>query len=263
MTRRPSPRRGFRLPGLLAVAAALLLSARPAPAQPEEGGPAEDLLARVVRQMEKVLELMRENEAALLAVSTRGGEAPRPVEVKPPEGDGRPSGAAPTAEDPAARAEAIRRRMDELLRGQEGTARRIPAELEELVRMIPLCSGNCESDAAQEPGAGRESPSGQDAEQEARDARRPEQPDRPEGDAPEARPEQGRKEPNDPASRGESAPEDPAAGGTTPRGSELPPWAPLLPPEIRDSWSRGEFERIPPAYREIIERYTRRLRELK
>lgn len=28
-----------------------------------------------------------------------------------------------------------------------------------------------------------------------------------------------------------------------------------LPPQIRDAWVRGDFDKIPPEYRELIERY--------
>lgn len=40
-----------------------------------------------------------------------------------------------------------------------------------------------------------------------------------------------------------------------------PAWVVSLPPQLKDAWVRGDFERIPPEYRELIQRYLMALSE--
>ena len=120
----------------LALLAGLLLAPVPtATAEPEE----DDISAKVRRPMERIIELMRENERALLAICAGGDGEPRPVDVEVPEtppAEGTEGESGSEGESPSAGAEAART-LDEMLRGQRGTSERIPGELEELVRMVP------------------------------------------------------------------------------------------------------------------------------
>jgi hypothetical protein len=121
--------------GLLAAACASLVCGVAAAEDGEERG--ADAVSEVRTQAEKVLRLMRENEAALLEASRAGGEAPPAVKVEPPAGaeakrdPTTPSGSG--GDDDAKR----RARLDEVVRESVERGRSIPKELEELVRMIP------------------------------------------------------------------------------------------------------------------------------
>jgi hypothetical protein len=66
---------------------------------------------------------------------------------------------------------------------------------------------------------------------------------------------EGGKDPRDPKDRrtGES-PEDEAEAGRA-RDPNVPAWATSLPPEIRDAYSGGNAENIPPQYRDLVRRY--------
>jgi hypothetical protein len=132
---------------LFTAGAALLalgsFAARPASAEDESEG---DLRQKIQKQMEKILQLMRENEKALLVASSGGEADPTSPEVVVPPGEaskesgekpsGEPSGGA-AGGDPGTRGEEIRRRLEEVLSGQGAKSRAIPRELEELVKMIP------------------------------------------------------------------------------------------------------------------------------
>jgi hypothetical protein len=118
------------LPFALLLAGALLVGARGAVAAPEDGE--EDLKAKIKQQMEKILQLMRESEAALLEATTVGAERPAGVDVPVPPGT-----EAPPLGGPGATGEEVRKRLEELINGQQRMSGQIPKELEELVRMIP------------------------------------------------------------------------------------------------------------------------------
>lgn len=59
-------------------------------------------------------------------------------------------------------------------------------------------------------------------------------------------PHQGRADPDKTDQKGEGTPETPQDA-----------WKATLPPEIRDAYSAGNFEKIPAKYRKLIEHYTR------
>ena len=44
-------------------------------------------------------------------------------------------------------------------------------------------------------------------------------------------------------------------GSGAPREDRAPAWVVSLPPQWRDAYVRGDFEKIPAEYRELIERY--------
>ena len=136
------------------LAAGCLTVAAPYARAADEAGP-EDPRAKLKAQVEKILKLMRENETALLEASMAGGAAPKGPDVKvpdvppapgapgapetpPPSGagsEGTPSGSG--SGSAGTRGEEIRKRLDEIIKGQQSGSNRIPDELAELVRMIP------------------------------------------------------------------------------------------------------------------------------
>ncbi len=64
--------------------------------------------------------------------------------------------------------------------------------------------------------------------------------------------------PRDPEQRTSTRPEDEEASGSK-RPDNAPAWAAFLPPQIRDSFVRGDFDKIPPRYVNLIRRYLIRL----
>lgn len=78
----------------------------------------------------------------------------------------------------------------------------------------------------------------------------------------EEEPEGGRdpKEPRDPQDRSEDGREQPDGATGDGRRNDVPPWMASLPEQVRDSFVRGDFENVPAAYRELIQRYIRWLR---
>ena len=142
----------------LFAAGCLGFAARPARAEDGPPSPQDDVRAKIKAQVEKILKLMRENEAALLEASTAGGAAPKGADVKVPDLPPAPTGTTPPPEgggngqgnDGAsgsqgkgggstgpATGEEIRKRLEELINGQQKGAAKIPDELAELVKMVP------------------------------------------------------------------------------------------------------------------------------
>ena len=132
----------------LALFCGLMISLAPASRAEEEAG--GDLKEKIRKQMEKIRELMKENEDALLDLSTGGKSKPKSVEVEvptPPPG-GSSSGSSSSGSEGSSgesgtsggskSGEEIRRKIDELIASQRGTSKAIPNELERLVKMIPL-----------------------------------------------------------------------------------------------------------------------------
>jgi hypothetical protein len=108
---------------------------RPAAADDGDGSGQMNEVSRKVReQMQKIIQLMQENEKALLRLSTGQGGRPGHPEVVPPEGTQPPPGGTGSA---AAGGEEAQKALGELIRGQRQGAEQIPHELEELVRMVP------------------------------------------------------------------------------------------------------------------------------
>lgn len=129
------------LPAALALVGVLALAAGTAWAGPDEGQ--ESIEAQIKAQMDKIIQLMEENEAAILEASTGGKETPKKVDVEVPP--------APEAEGPSSTGsegssgssgseragESAAKKLEELIRTSRGTGNRIPGELEELVKMVP------------------------------------------------------------------------------------------------------------------------------
>ena len=68
--------------------------------------------------------------------------------------------------------------------------------------------------------------------------------------------ETGGKSPEDPADRpnpSDQAEPDPG----DPRRPNVPAWITSLPPQVRDALVRGDFERVPPEYRERVQEFIR------
>lgn len=255
--------------------------------------PQEDLRSKLKAQVEKILKLMRENEAALLEASTAGGVAPKGPEVKVPDlppsptppppdgggsGQGNPGGAAggsPPGGGPAGgappsggsnggaagggpgRGEEIRKRLDELIQGQQQGASKIPDELEQLVKMVPM------GKSGGSPGSGDPS-GGKSGEQpdspEAREAKRlkelqeKEQPSGKDGHDPKSgeKPPEGENHGRPPGESEPKPPEDPNDPTRT-------PWKAELPPEWRSSESGGGLESLPGRLGDIIREYLKNL----
>ena len=144
---------------LTALLAAGCISLAAPLARADDAPPPDDLKAQVKAQVEKILKLMKENETALLEASMAGGAAPKGPDVKvpdvppapgapgspetpppgapPPSGAGGAEGTPSGSGTPGTRGEEIRKRLDEIIKGQQAGSSRIPEELAELVRMIP------------------------------------------------------------------------------------------------------------------------------
>ena len=134
----------------LGLLVGLVLLTSPA-ARAEEGAEMDEASKKVKEQMEKILELMRQNEDALLQISTGARDEPRRVDVQipdvPPGGEGGgaagesgASGQGGTSSGAQGRSAAGReavQKLEEIIRGQRSTSGQIPGELEELVRMVP------------------------------------------------------------------------------------------------------------------------------
>jgi hypothetical protein len=143
----------------------LTTSALARPVAAEEGAPDGDTRAKIKKKMEEILGLMRENEEALLALSTGGDARTRRVDVEVPEGDEPPPRGAAGAQGGEAE-----ERLRELIGGSRRRGEQIPEALGELVRMIPPRQGGGQgrpddgpppgSDAPRESGEPREGPFG-------------------------------------------------------------------------------------------------------
>jgi hypothetical protein len=260
--RRPldgGPRRGsaraarlarLAVAGLGLLVGLLVASARPARAEDDDAA----IRAKLKEQIEKILRLMKENEDALLRVSTGLSGTPKKPEIELPpsssEGKPPPEGGkedAPPAEDEEAQRAEIVRRIKALLEGQREVSREIPAELKELIRLIPQTESQSPSEQPPPPGQPPRPES-----QEARDARKQlEEQQRKEEEAAI----QAGKEPKssrDPKDRTSLDPDDPE-GGASP--STVVSWLAGLPPEIRDAFANGDFGSVPAPYRDLIRRY--------
>ena len=100
----------------------------------------KDLKKKIRAKMEKILKLMRDNEAALLKLSTGTAAKTRTVEVEVPEGQpegGKAGeGAAGTKSGPSG--EGAVQEIEKLLESVSKQGGSIPDELKQLVEMIPL-----------------------------------------------------------------------------------------------------------------------------
>jgi hypothetical protein len=124
------------------VAVTLLWAAPTAIA--EEGG-GDDLEKKIKAKMERILELMKKNEEALLELSTGSAAETKRVDVPVPPAEGTEgpagnqgsSGADGKGEGKSTGAEA-EKALRELAEGQRKEGGTIPGELRELVELIPL-----------------------------------------------------------------------------------------------------------------------------
>ena len=129
---------------LILLPVLVFVLAAPAWAEGEEGG-GSDLKAQIKKKMEGILELMKQNEAALLKLSSGQSAKPRKVDLDVPDPqspDQPPSGAAgsegTSGSSGSAKGNEIGKKLDELIRGQRESGQKIPDELKQLVEMIPL-----------------------------------------------------------------------------------------------------------------------------
>lgn len=250
---RPSARRW------LAVAAGVALLpvlAGPVRAEDGEGGDSpEAVAAKIKAQMEKVIQLMRENQKALLEASLGSGKKPEGADVEPPEtpkapdappsgegGEGGmaggpppPPGGTPPAGGPSGKGDEARRAIDELIRTTQTTGGAIPNELEELVRMIPTQGGGGGSGG--DPSAGgdprRDLPN-PDEEHAGKDPK--------DGDKKRDKPDPNETPPPE-ADKGPAAESGP------------PAWFTSLPDTVRRAIVSGKTDDVPPRYRSRIELY--------
>lgn len=136
---------------LFALIAAALAFAPAAYAEDgEQGG--GDLKKKIQEKMEKILQLMRDNEAALLKLSTGKAATTRKVDVEIPDGttskgsgSGDPSGdkadgssGKSDGSSGAAKGEDAVKQMEKLLESVSKKGGSIPDEIKQLVEMIPL-----------------------------------------------------------------------------------------------------------------------------
>lgn len=127
---------------LLVPAFALALALAPTARAEGEEGPSQDLKKRIQQKMEKILELMKKNEDALLKLSTGQKAKPQRVEIDPPD---QPSGSGGASEGSSSaggsegsagtEGSEAARKLEEIVRAQGGS---IPGELKQLVELIPL-----------------------------------------------------------------------------------------------------------------------------
>ena len=122
------------LAALLALTAFLT---PPAWAEGEEHG--QDQVSKEIQeQMDKIIRLMEENEAALLTLSTGGKARPKPVDVGVPPAEGTNASGSGGEGDPQSRGQEAAEKLEELMKQQRSTGGKIPGALEELVRMVPM-----------------------------------------------------------------------------------------------------------------------------
>lgn len=121
--------RPYALAGLLGLCVALAPSAF---AEEEEGN---DLSKQIQEKMEKILELMKSNETALLKLSTGKEAVTKKVDVPVPPGEKAPKGGGGGA---GLSQDEIAKRLEELIGTHRKEGGSIPGEIKELVKMIPL-----------------------------------------------------------------------------------------------------------------------------
>jgi len=126
---------------LLMLAGAVLLAPSAFAEEGEGEGPGNDLKKKIQAKMEKILKLMRDNEAALLKLSSGKAAATRKVDVEVPEGQ--PQGGADKNGEAkkggeGAEGENAAKEIEKLLESVSKKGGSIPDELKQLVEMIPL-----------------------------------------------------------------------------------------------------------------------------
>jgi hypothetical protein len=164
----------------------------------------------------------------------------------PPPPEGGDSERSRTEEEARRRGQDAVRRLQELVEKQRSGARKIPGEIEELVRMVPPRGG--QGGGQKDPKDGQKQPQPEDP----RDARkRLEEEERRRLEREEK--ERKEKEPGDPKDRSPVDPDDPSAGGG--RDPDTPAWVTGLPPELRDAFSGGKVGGLPAKYQDLVIRY--------
>jgi len=123
---------------LVMLAGAVLLS--PAAFAEDGEGAGDDLKKKIRAKLEKILKLMRDNEAALLKLSTGTAAKTRKVEVDVPEGQpqGGEAGKGDAGSKSGPSGESAVEEIKKLLESVSKKGGSIPDELKQLVEMIPL-----------------------------------------------------------------------------------------------------------------------------
>ena len=112
----------------------VLLAAPAAFAGDEEPQKLED---KIKQKLERILELMRENEKALLKLSTGAAAETRRVDVPVPDGQ-EGSASAGSESDGAQDGKKAAKELERLMKSSREAGGKIPDELKQLVEMIPL-----------------------------------------------------------------------------------------------------------------------------
>jgi hypothetical protein len=135
--------RTIRSLALLASVAAAIAFSPFAHAEEGEGG-GGDLQKKIQAKMEKILELMRANEAALLKLSTGKAAATKKVDVEVPDAP-KAEGASGTKGSDGAGASGegtsgkdVTKEIEKLLESVTHKGGSIPDEIKQLIEMIPL-----------------------------------------------------------------------------------------------------------------------------
>ena len=217
----------------------------------EGGEGAEGIQQKVKAQVEKILKLMRENEKALLEASRGSGRKPEGVDVKPPEPPSamQQDAAPPEGAPPPLKGEDVKKRLEELLKTSQGSGASIPKELEDLVKMIPVMSGQGQGQGPPDPSPG----SGSTEPRKTKDL-----PDPQDGTEPK-----GAQKPKDPA-KGDyekGAQKPPDGDKSDPAHPEEPSWLVSLPEQIQRMITGGDTESVPQRYRHLVEAYQKWLAE--
>lgn len=130
-----------------ALLPALLIALAATPALAEDGA-GQDVKAKIKAKMEKILELMKANEKALIEMSVGKDAKPKRVDIDVPPPDGAASGSSGSGGDAGssgtsgssgssgAEGASAAEKLEQLLRDMQSGGT-IPKELKELVEMIP------------------------------------------------------------------------------------------------------------------------------
>lgn len=98
----------------------------------------QSLEQKIKEKMERILELMRQNEKALLKLSAGIQAETRRVDVPVPDGQDGNASSGTDAQGPGAAGKKAAEELQRLMKSSRQEGGRIPDELKELVEMIPL-----------------------------------------------------------------------------------------------------------------------------
>lgn len=208
---------------IAAVLAALLLSSVPAAAQePPVGGDEFDLEAA----MREVSRLLKESEELLAKTLKDGGDT----------------------EEAVAKAKEAREAIDKLLKKSRSNGEEAVRQMTEILKNAPQCSGQ----SGQEQKEPDQEKMKRDKENEKQVSERDPKNSGDPKNAQEAKnkPKTGNKKPPE-------AKKDPAAEPDPERD-----WMALLPEKMRQAVKNGDWDKVPPKWRKLIEEYTKKMSDI-